>query len=78
MLAKKVSSGSAIMSATMRGSTSTSSGSIPRVRMASTSSFTCMVPICAVKALPERPATTMAVMSTPISRSTEMPTRLTT
>ena len=58
--AKKVSSGKAISSAMTRGSTSTSIGSRPRVRMASTSSFTCMVPIWAVKALPDRPAMMMA------------------
>ena len=45
--------------------------------MASISSLTCMVPIWAVKALPERPATMIAVISTPISRRTEMPSRLT-
>src|SRR3990172_7509114 len=60
--AKKVSSGSATTSARIRGSTSISMGSRPSVRMASTSSFTCMVPICAVKALPDRPATTIALI----------------
>ena len=50
MSAKKVSSGSVITSAMTRGSTSTSIGSRPMVRIASTSSLTCMVPICAVKA----------------------------
>ena len=38
--------------------------------MASISSLTRIVPICAVKAEPERPATMMAVISPPISRRT--------
>jgi hypothetical protein len=37
------------------------------VRMASTSWLTCMVPIWAVKALPERPATMMAVSRTELA-----------
>jgi hypothetical protein len=40
--------------------------------------LSCITPISAAKALPERPATMMAVNSTPISRSTEMVTRSTT
>ena len=51
-----------------RGSTSTSTGSRPRVRIASISSLTCIVPIWAVNALPERPAMMIAVSSTPNSR----------
>ena len=43
-----------------RGTTSTSIGLRPRVRSASISSLTCIVPICAVKALPERPAMMIA------------------
>ena len=58
----------------MRGMTSHSIGFSPIVRMASTSWLTCMVPIWAVKALPERPATMMAVSSTPSSRNMPMPT----
>ena len=58
----------------MRGRTSHSIGFSPIVRMASTSWLTCMVPIWAVKALPERPATMMAVSSTPSSRNMPMPT----
>ena len=38
------------------------------MRSASISSLTCMVPISAVKALPERPATMIAVSRTPSSR----------
>ena len=45
--ANTVSSGSAITSAMIFGSTSTSSGAMPRVRMASISSVTAIVPICA-------------------------------
>ncbi len=65
MSPQKASSGMEITSAMMRGMTSHSIGLSPIVRMASTSWFTCMVPIWAVKALPERPATMMAVSSTP-------------
>ena len=39
---------------------------------ASTSSLSFIAPISAAKALPERPATMMAVSSTPSSRSTPM------
>src|SRR3979411_645551 len=55
MSPQKGSSGIEITSATMRGMTSHSTGLSPIVRMASTSWLTCMVPIWAVKALPERP-----------------------
>ncbi len=47
------------------------------VSSASTSWLTFMVPICAAKALPERPATMIAVSRMPTSRSTVTPTRLT-
>ena len=53
----KTSSGSATMSATSRGMTSTWIGDSPRVLIASISSSTFIVPIWAVKAAPERPAT---------------------
>ena len=46
------------------------------VRIASTSSVSFIVPICAAKALPDRPATMMAVISTPSSRRVRRPTRL--
>ena len=45
---------------------------------ASTSSRIFIEPISAVMALPERPAIMIAVISTPSSRSTRMPTRSTT
>ena len=45
---------------------------------ASTSSLSFMAPISAAKALPERPATMMAVSSTASSRSTLMVMRSTT
>ena len=64
-------------SARTRGITRTSMGSRPRVCMASTSSFTFMVPIWAVKEEPERPATMIAVSRMPISRSTPTATRFT-
>ena len=41
----------------MRGSTSASTGETPMVRIASISSVSFIVPICAAKALPDRPAT---------------------
>ena len=61
----------------MRGSTRASIGEMPIVRIASTSSVSFIVPICAAKALPERPATMIAVISTPSSRRVIRPTRLT-
>ena len=73
-----VSSGSAITRPMTRGTTSTSKGSTPVAFSASTSSLSCMAPISAAKALPERPATMIAVSSTPSSRSTPMVTRSTT
>ena len=77
MSAKNASSGRAIISASTRGRTRTSIGSSPSVRSASTSWLTFMVPIWAVKALPERPAITIAVNRIAISRRIEMPSRLT-
>ncbi len=53
-------------------------GFMPMARSASVSSFSCITPISAANALPERPATMIAVSSTPISRSTAMVTRSTT
>ena len=47
------------------------------VRIASTSSVSFIVPICAAKAEPERPATMIAVISTPSSRKAIRPVRLT-
>ena len=75
---RKVSSGSAMISARRRGTTSTSIGSSPITRSASISSRIFIEPISAVKARPERPATMIAVSSTPSSRSVRMPTRSTT
>ena len=63
--------------ASTRGSTSASIGETPIVRIASTSSVSFIVPICAAKAEPERPATMIAVISTPSSRKVIRPTRLT-
>jgi hypothetical protein len=60
-----------------RGRTSISIGSIPMTLSASISSRTFITPISAAKAEPERPATMIAVISTPISRSTDTATRLT-
>ena len=62
--------------AIMRGSTSASIGETPIVRIASISSVSFIVPICAAKAEPDRPATMIAVISTPSSRSVRRPTRL--
>ena len=76
--AMTVNKGSAMTSASTRGTTSNSIGFKPMARSASISSFSCMTPISAANALPERPATMIAVSSTPISRSTAMVTRSTT
>ena len=76
--AMTVSNGSAITSPSARGSTSTSIGETPMALSASTSSLRRIAPISAAKALPERPATMIAVSSTPISRSTPTVTRSTT
>ena len=67
-----------MMSARRRGTISTSIGSSPITRSASISSRIFIEPISAVKDEPERPATMMAVRSTPTSRSVRMPTRSTT
>src|SRR5258707_6402065 len=73
-----VNRGRAMTRASSRGTTSSSMGFMPIARSASVSSLSCITPISAAKALPERPATMMAVSNTPISRSTEMVTRSTT
>ncbi len=75
--ARKVSSGSTRISASTRGSTSTLFGSSPMTRSASISSRMRIEPSSAVMALPERPATMMAVRSGATSRSDRMPTRST-
>ena len=46
------------------------------MRMASISSVSFIVPSCAAKALPDRPATMIAVISTPSSRIASRPVRL--
>ena len=61
----------------MRGITSASIGEMPMVRIASISSVSFIVPSCAAKALPERPATMIAVINTPSSRRVMRPTRFT-
>ena len=76
--ASTVSSGRARTSPTTRGATSSSTGSMPMVRRASTSSWTFMDPICAVKADPVRPATMIAAIIGASSRSTMRITRSTT
>ena len=58
-----------------RGTTSRGIGSRPMTLRASISSRAFITPISAVNAEPERPATMMAVISTPISRTTETATR---
>ena len=75
--AKKPSSGITRVVAITRGSTSASIGDTPIVRIASISSASFIDPISAAKALPERPATMIAVISTPSSRKEMRPTRLT-
>ena len=62
--------------ASTRGTTSASIGETPIVRIASISSVSFMVPNCAAKAEPERPATMIAVISTPSSRNESRPVRL--
>ena len=64
--------------AMIRGRISTSIGLTPIVRNASISSRICIAPSSAVNALPERPATKTQTSSTPISRSTRIPTMSTT
>jgi hypothetical protein len=60
----------------MRGITSASVGETPIVRMASISSVSFIVPSCAANAEPDRPATMIAVISTPSSRKLSRPERL--
>ena len=67
-IAMKVSSGSITSNASTRGITSRSTGSRPSTRIASTSSRLTIMPICAVNALAVRPASRIAVSSTPNSR----------
>ena len=76
MSAKNVSSGRVMTRPISRGTTSISIGSRPITLSASISSRAFITPISAVNAEPERPATMMAVISTPISRSTDTATRL--
>ena len=76
MIAQKPSSGIISTDAIMRGSTNASIGETPIVRMASISSVIFIVPSCAAKAEPERPATMIAVISTPSSRTVIRPMRL--
>ena len=65
-----------IVDAATRGRTIASIGDTPIVRIASTSSVSFIVPICAAKAEPDRPATMIAVISNPSSRIEARPTRL--
>ena len=75
-IAQKASSGIIRIAAIIRGRTSASIGDTPIVRMASISSVIFIVPIWAAKAEPERPATMIAVISTPSSRTVIRPMRL--
>ena len=72
------SSGSANTEASRRGSTSTCIGDRPRVRRASISSVSRIVPSCAVNAEPERPAMITATSSGAISREAPIATASTT
>ena len=76
--AMKVSSGSAMTRPSTRGSTSTSISSTPVASSASISSLSFIEPISAANELPVRPATMIAVSSTPSSRSTPTVIRSTT
>ena len=62
-------------SATTRGRTRKSIGGMPSVVSASISCVTRIVPICAAKPEPVRPAMMMPVMMQPISRTVAIPTR---
>ncbi len=73
-LAKSTSSGSMANSAEMRGMTRKSTGDTPRVCNASISSLAFMLPSVAANAAPVRPASTIAVINGPISRTIAMPT----
>ena len=75
-IAQKASSGIITTAAMTRGRTSASIGETPIVRIASISSVIFIVPICAAKAEPERPATMIAVISVPSSRTVIRPIRL--
>src|SRR5208282_2119156 len=77
MSEKNASSGRAITRAINRGTTRTCKGSMPITLSASISSRNFITPISAAKAEPERPATKIAVIKTPISRNTDTATRLT-
>ena len=59
-----------------RGTTKASAGTTPIVRIASISSVIFIVPICAAKAEPDRPATMIAVIKIPSSRNVSLPIRL--
>ena len=65
-----------MIAAIIRGMTKASTGDTPMVRMASISSVSFIVPIWAAKALPERPATMIAVISVASSRTLIRPIRL--
>ena len=69
MIAQKPSSGIISTVDITRGRTSASIGETPIVRIASISSVSFIEPIWAAKAEPERPATMIAVISTPSSRT---------
>jgi len=60
----------------IRGRTSASTGETPIVRIASISSVIFIVPSWAAKAEPERPATMIAVINVPSSRTVIRPMRL--
>jgi hypothetical protein len=64
--------------ASIRESTRNSIGEIPMVESASISWLVVIVPNCAAKAAPVRPAMTMAVMMQPISRVMATATRFAT
>ena len=75
-IAQKDSSGIITTAEMIRGSTSASTGDTPIVRIASISSVIFIVPIWAAKAEPDRPATMIAVISVPSSRTVIRPMRL--
>ena len=75
-MAQKASSGIMTTAAISRGMTSASIGDTPMVRMASISSVIFIVPSCAAKAEPDRPATMIAVIKVPSSRTVIRPMRL--
>ena len=74
--AQSVRSGRATIIARNRGTTRKRTGSAASVRSASICSVTCIVPSSAAMDEPTRPATMSAVMTGPISRTTERATRL--